>query len=392
MNLNYKRNNQKKFNTLYKRLLALIFIFFIFIVLILNILTKDKSFSESENRNLKTKPKFSIEKLLYNNFTKKYEQYISDQFIFRNFFVNIKSSVEKLIGKKENNNVYICDDKYLISKFNKPNKEDINEKLKAINTFIKVNSKLSNYIMIVPTKIKTLEDKLPFFAPSYDQLKYINNFYSSLDKSVKKINVFDILNNNKNKYIYYKTDHHWTTEGAYLAYLEFCKTAKLTPKLSKDYNIDTVSNSFYGTLYSKSGIKSVSPDKINVYIPKKEDNVIVNYIEEKKKSVSLYNSKRLNTKDKYSLFTDGNHPLIKINTSSESDKNILIIKDSYANSIVPFLTTNYKNILVVDLRYYANKIQDLIKDNNITDTLILYNANTFFEDESILDISEYDTD
>ncbi|WP_251862549.1 DHHW family protein [Clostridium sp. Marseille-Q2269] len=387
--MNFKKK-PKVYHTLYKRLLGLLFVLFIFIVLIINAISKDKTFSVVENRNLKTKPKFSLENLINNQFTKKYEEYISDQFIFRNLWINIKSSTEKLMGKKENNDVYIGHDDYLIDKFKKPDQEDVDEKIKAVNTFVKNNSSLSNYIMIVPTKIKVLEDRLPKFAPSYDEVKYINDFYGSLDKNIKRINVFDALNKNKDKYIYYRTDHHWTTEGAYYAYLEFCKKSKIKPKFDKEYNIDKVSNSFYGSLYSRSGISDIEPDDINVYLPKQEENIIINYIEEKKKSVSLYNAEDLNTKDKYTLFTDGNHPVIKIQTSSKSNKRLLVIKDSYANSFIPFLTSHYSDILVVDLRYYANKIEDLIKDNNITDTLILYNASTFFEDESILDISEYD--
>lgn len=384
------KKKHRVYDTLHKRLLALMFVLFIFIVLIINAISKDKTFSAVENRNLKTKPKFSLENLINNQFTKKYEEYISDQFIFRNLWINIKSSTEKLMGKKENNDVYIAHDDYLIDKFKKPDQEDVDEKIKAVNTFVKNNSSLSNYIMIVPTKIKVLEDRLPKFVPSYDEVKYINDFYGSLDKNIKRINVFDALNKNKDKYIYYRTDHHWTTEGAYYAYLEFCKKAKIKPKFDKEYNIDKVSNSFYGSLYSRSGVSDIEPDDINVYLPKKEENIIVNYIEEKKKSVSLYNAEDLNTKDKYTLFTDGNHPVIKIQTSSKSNKKLLVIKDSYANSFIPFLTSHYSDILVVDLRYYANKIEDLIKDNNITDTLILYNASTFSEDESILDISEYD--
>jgi hypothetical protein len=383
-------NKRKKYNDIYIKSLTLMFLLFIFSVMILNIIVPDKEFSEEENRKLKTKPKFSVDNLLYNRFTSKYEKYMADQFILRNFWINVKSSTEILTGKKENNDVYLAADKYLIAKFKKPDKENFDEKLKAINTFSNETQKLSKYIMLVPNKIKVLQDKLPEFAPVEDQLEYINKFYSGLDKDIKTINVFDTLNKNKDKYIYYKTDHHWTSEGAYYAYLEFCKSAKIAPKDSSSYDIEKVNNEFYGTLYSRAGVKDVDSDIINVYLPKSHEDILVNYLEEKKKSTSLYNSSSLNTKDKYSTFLGGNHPIIKISTMSDSDKKLLVIKDSYANCFIPFLTSHFNDIIVVDLRYYSDDVNTLIKDYNITDVLMLYNANTFFEDESILNISDYE--
>ncbi|MBU3143737.1 DHHW family protein [Clostridium sp. CF012] len=383
-------NRRRKYNNIYIKSLTLIFLLFIFSVMILNIIVPDKGFSEQENRKLKSKPKFSVDNLLYNKFTSKYEKYMADQFILRNFWINVKSSAEIISGKKENNEVYLGDDKYLIAKFKRPDKDNLEEKLKAINTFSSGNKELSKYIMLVPNKIKVLQDKLPEFAPVDNQLEYINKFYSGLDKSIKTINVFDTLNKNKDKYIYYKTDHHWTSEGAYYAYLEFCKSSGITPKEASSYNIKKVNNEFYGTLYSRAGVKNIDSDAINVYLPKNPEDVLINYLEEKKKSASLYNSSSLNTKDKYSTFLGGNHPIIKISTMSNSAKKLLVIKDSYANCFIPFLTSNFRDIVVVDLRYYSDDVNTLIKDYNITDVLMLYNTNTFFEDESILNISDYE--
>lgn len=382
--MEYGRKTKGK--KIYNISLTLFFLIFIFGVLILNGLTKDKVFSEQENRNLKSKPQFSIHNVLENRFTSKYEKYVSDQFLLRNFFINVKASCERFIGKKENNDVYFAQDKYLIGKFKEDDEEGFKEKLKAVNTFSSNNPNLKKYIMIVPNKVKVLSDKLPLYAPEKDELKYINKFYSGLKKDIKTIDVFNILNKNKEKYIYYKSDHHWTTKGAYYAYLQFCSSAGITPKEDEKYNVLEVSKKFYGTLFSKVGGKNVDSDEINVYLPKDKEDILINYIEEQKKSVSLYDSKSLNNKDKYSVFLGGNHPVLKIDTTSDSDKNLLIIKDSYANCFIPFLTSHYKSIIVVDLRYYADDINTLIKDYNITDSLILYNANTFFQDESILNI------
>lgn len=385
-----QNDKRKKYNNVYMKSLMLLFLIFIFGMSILNILGKDKSFSEQENRKLKTKPVFSVDNLLYNKFTSKYEKYIADQFVFRNSFINVKSVSERVMCKKENNDVYLGHDDYLIDKFKKPNKDDFNERMKAVNAFSNKNKNLSKYIMLIPNKVKVLEDKLPAFTPVENQTEYINKFYSGLEKDIKPIDVFGILNKNKDKYIYYKTDHHWNTEGAYLAYLKFCDSAGITPKEASEYNIMPVSNDFYGTLQARVGTKNTDSDTIKVYLPKKEEWVVVNYIEEKKKSASLYNSKSLDSKDKYSVFLGGNHSIVKIDTKISNNKNLLVIKDSYANCFIPFLTSHFSSIIVVDLRYYAEDINTLIKDYNVTDVLMLYNVNTFFEDSSILNISDYE--
>lgn len=382
--------NKRMYYTLSRRILLLVFLFFVFGVFIFNMLGKDKTFSDQENRNLKTKPEFSIDKLLHKKYTSNYEKYLSDQFVSRDFWVNVKSTSERFSGKKENNDVYLGQDGYLIAKFKSPKEDDINERLKAINTFSKDNENISKYVMIVPNQVRILEDKLPQYAPEKDQLKVIDNFYSKLDKGIKTISTYDELNAKKEEYLYYKTDHHWTTKGAYYGYREFSEVLGIKPKEESDYNIKKVSNDFYGTLYSRAGVKGVTADEVNVYVPKKEEPIVVNYMEEKKKSASMYSSEALEEKDKYQVFFGGNHSIVRIKTSVDSKKKLLVIKDSYANSFVPFLTSHFSDIIMVDLRYYADNIDTLIKDYGITDTLILYNVNTFFEDESILNISNYE--
>lgn len=383
-------DRKKGYCKAYKQGLMMVFIIFIFSGFILNLVKKDKTFSEQENRNLKTKPEFSINNLLYNKYTSQYETYFSDQFILRNYWINVKGKTENIIGKTENNDVYFGNNGYLIEKFKYPKEDDINERVKAINTFCEKNNNITKYIALIPNKVRVLEDSLPAYAPEKDQLDVINNFYSKLDKNMKNINAFKELDENKDKYIYYKTDHHWTSKGAYYGYRAICDTMGIKPKEETDYDIKKVSDDFYGTLYSKAGISNISTDEINVYIPKAQEAVLVNYIEEKKKSASMYSASALDVKDKYTVFFGGNHPMVKIKTAAKSDKKLLIIKDSYANCLVPFFTAHFSDIIMVDLRYYGEDVSSIIKDYSITDMLILYNVNTFFEDESILNISNYE--
>ena len=376
------QKNSRKYKNVYIKLMTIMFLLTIFVFVGLNLIIKDKEFSENENRILQQKPKFTFDRLFEGRYTKKYEKYTVDQIVGRDEFIKVKTNVDSLLGKNNENGVYKGEDGYLIEDFNKPNKEYLEANIKAINKFANKHKDINQYMLIAPNSVNILSDKLPNFAPVYDQDKYLKELDKSIDNKVKFINVSDSLKDHKKEYIYYKTDHHWTTLGAYYAFLDFANQAGLDVN-PNGYEKYRVSNDFYGTLYSKSGYK-VEPDKIDIFTPKdKNDQVIVEYKEEKKKSPTIYNSEALKKKDKYEVFLGGNHPLVDIKTTSESDKVLLLVKDSYANSFVQFLTHYYKEIIMVDPRYYYEDIEKLIKDKNITDMLYLYNSNTFFNDSSL---------
>lgn len=373
------------------KIMAMLFLVFVSIMAILNFITPIKEFSSSENRRLEQKPKISLSLISSGKFTKSFEKYISDQFPLRDSWIGVKSTVEKSIGKKESNGVFLGKEGYLLQDFKSPNDKTINETVKSINTFVKSTKSINTYFMLVPTSIKVYEDKLPDFTSIDDELKYINIMKEKLDKKVYFVPTYEKLNSKKHEYIYYKTDHHWTTTGAYYGYETLGKYMGFTP-IKKDYfNIKNLSNNFLGSLYSKGGFRNIKPDTIQSFVPKNIQNINyeVLYSDTFKTLNSFYNKDKLNEKDKYAVFFDSNHPLVKVKTKIDDtikNKKLLVIKDSYANCLVPFLTSHYGEIYMVDLRYYDQNINELIKSEGIEDTLILYNVNTFFEDASITNI------
>lgn len=362
----------------YRYTMAVMLIVFIGIIFVLNIVLPDRAFSEEENRKLEQAPKFSRESLMKGKFTTKFEKYISDQFAFRDMWVGVKSDAEKAIGKKENNGVYMGKDGFLLQKFDAPSQKDVNKKIEDINAYASMGSGVKKYFMLVPNSIKILEDKLPADAPVSDQLKYIDEMKALLDKNINFVDVYDSLYSKRNEYIYFKTDHHWTANGAYYAYKKLGEDMGFTPHNKEYFNIKKVTDEFFGTLYSKSGFRHIGPDSIELYIPKSMEQCRVEYFEESRVADSLYSMDNLNKKDKYAVFFNGNHPFIKITTAVNKGKKLLIIKDSYANSLIPFLTGHYREIYVVDPRYYDEDMEKLVKDKNIDEILIVYNVNTFF--------------
>ena len=377
-----RNNNVQKY---YYQASAVIFILFLGIFVVGNIFTKDKTYSETENRMLAGKPKFTIDRLLEGRFTSKFEDYTVDQFIGRDFFTNIKMNVDKLLGRNQSNGVYLGKDGYLIEDFTKPNEEAVEENLKAINSFADKYKDVKQYMLISPTAVGILKDKLPYSAPVLDQKAYIDSYKEKLSKDINFVDNYDNLYKHRDEYIFYKTDHHWTSLGAFYSYQKLAEEMELEEKPDDYYNVELVSNDFFGALSSKSGYDLKEGDKVQVYIPADEnsEHVVVNYVEEQIKTASLYSSDALEQKDNYEVFLKGNHPLVKIKTSAKNDKTLLIFKDSYANSFIPFLVNDFSKIIVVDPRYYYEDIDKLMEQEGVDEVLYLYNANTFFNDTSL---------
>jgi hypothetical protein len=184
--------------------------------------------------------------------------------------------------------------------------------------------------------------------------------------------------------LYYYTDHHWTTEGAYLAYQ--CAADSMGLSEMTRYESGVICNDFTGSLVSKSGFIPEQKDCIQIFIPEETEEQIlytVTYEKEMEKTASCYQTSYLTSDDPYQVFFGGNHAIVTINTSLDTERSLLIFKDSYANCFIPFLIDQYRTITVVDPRYYYDDIDILMQTNSYTDVLFLYNVNTLAEDTNL---------
>lgn len=377
-----------RYDNMYKNLMAILLLLFIGIIAALHLLTPDRSFSESENRMLEKLPDLSLQALSSGRFTSSFEKYVSDQFAYRDVWIGVKSDADRLMGKKESNGVYLGADGYLIQKFTAPAAGDLEDKVEAILAFGNTTPGLNKYVMLVPTAVTLLEDKLPSYAPAGDELGYLDQVRQALSSDIRFVDVYPALYAERKQPIFYKTDHHWTTRGTYSAYRELCRQMGITPQEEEDFHIRQVTKEFYGSLYSKSGFRHMQPDSIELYVPKGDQSYTVEYVDEQLTSDTLYEMDNLNKKDKYTVFLNGNHALIHITTGHPEGKKLLVVKDSYANSLIPFLTEHFREIYVVDLRYYEEDLVKLVQEQDIHDMLLLYNVQTFLEDSSIKKLSE----
>lgn len=351
---------------------------------LLNLIIPSKKISEEENRGLQQKPEFSVSSVTSGSYMDQYEKYQADQFVGRNAWRSLKVGFSRLAGSKEENGVFIGKKGQLLEDIAVPDQDVLKDNLKAIQNLSETYPDIPVNMILVPDAAYVLEDRMPFTATVADQSQYIAQVKKELGDSVQWIDAVKPLTRHSDEKIYYKTDHHWTAKGAYYVFQESVKTLELDEKMAGGYVSYPITTEFNGALASKSGCHLKEKEQIDIYVPKAEDNdVVVNYVDEQKKTTSLYDSSKLKERDKYAVYLGGNFSVVDIRTVSESNRRLLLFKDSYANSFVPFLTPYFREIVMVDPRYYSGTIRDIMDTYEITDTLFLYSANIFLQDNNI---------
>lgn len=368
------------------KLLGILFPALLVLAFVVNLILPDKSFSDEENRILQSMPAFSFASYKEGRFEKKLENYANDQFMMRNQLIRVKSAADSAIGKTYSNSVFSCKDNYLMEDITVPDEKKVEKNIESIADFKKKYPSLEMSFLLAPNAANILSDKLPLFAAPRDQNKDIDSFYKKMkDIGITTIDVRPSFIENKDKMqLYYRTDHHWTSDGAYLAFNQIAKTLNLENDV--EYKPFTVKTDFRGTLSSKSGFNNGLNDTIVIYLPKPDSNYknsVIYYFDSKEKTTEFYKPSNLKIKDAYTVFGGSNHPIYTIDTPVDNNKSLLLIKDSYANSVIPFLSQCYRKIVVVDPRYFYDSIDKIIDTHNITDVMFLYNANTIFKDDSL---------
>ena len=355
----------------------------LFGIALLNVFSPVKLMSESENRQLEQMPKLTWNTLKSGDFTRKFENFITDQFVARDTWVGAKTAVEAGFGRKSAKSVYFAKENYLIEMFDSIDHAFYSRNLGHVANFAnKVEEELGIPVqtMLVPTASHVLADKLPSFAPELDQSALLSEAEQLLPHF---INVSDTLSMHCNEYIYYRTDHHWTSLGALYAYNYWREQNGESTHQISDFEQEVLSEEFYGTTYSKARLYSTPPDTITAYIASVL-LLLVNYNFGQIVTDSIYERSFLEQKDKYSVFLNANQPNVQITTGLENGRRLLLIKDSYANAFVQPALADFEQVHVIDLRYYRKSAYDYIAEYGITDVLVQYNLKGFSSDPNLL--------
>lgn len=377
-------------------IITIVFIGFFVLISGASLIIKDREFSPNENRYLAETPELSWDNILSGKFQDGLEDYLRDQVCFRDGWITVKTGIQKACGDTDIGGAYVGKDGY---DFEKITPEDVDEKqvdrnIKAVEDYFMTASetidkqKLS--FLLVPTSGLVMQEKLPKNARLFDQAKYIDQVQKAM-KDYNFVDVRDTLMDHNEEYIYYKTDHHWTSAGACLAYDAWSERTGGEVEKEDGLAKNVVSDKFRGSLYSKILDADSAYDEIWTYGLQKDEAFgskdCTVTIDEKQQLDSIYDDEKLQEKDKYAYFLGGNYGQVHIQNqkaaSKAKGKNILIIKDSFANSFVPFVTQDYENIYMVDLRYYNGDMKAYLQEHEITDVLVLYNVSNFISDRNI---------
>lgn len=349
-------------------------------------LKPDTEYSENENRTLAQMPDVSAETVLDGSFEEDYEKYLTDQFVGRDGWIGVKTKVELALLRKESKDIYFAADDYLIEKHTGVFDTDLAKRNAAalgqfVSQYTETFGEDHMTVLLVPNAVDILTDKLPAYAPAGKGGQYLEGISQGISEKVW-LDAGEVLNSHASEDIYYRTDHHWTTRAAFYVYQAWAKKQGFAVPEASDYLVETATESFEGTIQSKLGIDA-HPDTIELYLQKDDPLYTVQKNGAEDVSYSVYDRTALDTKSKYDVFFGGNQAQVTIRTHAGNGRSILVLKDSYAHCFVPFLLESFDRIDMVDLRYYNQKLSDLIAQEDYTDVLVLYNASGFAEDAGV---------
>lgn len=391
------------------KLMIILFALTLCVTSLLTVLLPKKEKSENENRYLAALPTAVNDKKLEtaknpadvwnsikwkyindrkgNAFKDDFEKYLSDHLAGREGWVKFSNGIQRLSGKQEINGVYMLGDQ-MIQTFRDYDREYVDKSINAVNAFAKRFPEKQMFFMLAPTAQEFSMNKIPPYAGLLSEKSFIDDCYKKVEDIVT-IDCRSFLAGRSDEYIYYRTDHHWTSLGAFYAYQSAAKVLGYAAYGYGYFNIETASSGFRGTLYSRTLDDSITPDSIEYYmLAKNEPNIRMKTRNgaEVNEYDSLYVRSYLNEKDKYSSFTGSNVPLVEIETDVDNGKSLLIIKDSYAHSLVPFLSKHYSKIAMVDMRYIHTSLDQLINLSEYSQVLFMFNVISFAEDTGLTEL------
>lgn len=369
---------------------VILFLTLIFGFSIAFLLTPDRAFSEQENRSLRTLPRFSLDSLCNGSFGDDMNDYYADQFPLRDYLVGWKGLAELGLGKGENNGILLGKGGQLAKRTFDIKTADGREITVSLDAFdptlidaatAGINRTAAN--LDVPLTVfltgRTVDVAASAFSyPTEQSDALFARIYGGIDPSVQAINSVPMLRAcyDRGEYVYYKTDHHWTTLGAYYGYVEMMKAWGMQNEILPIGHFDrqTVSERFYGTAWSAGGMKFVRPDSVEIWYAGNESDFCV-IADGEELAGGLYNLDYLSKKDHYSTFLDGTHDVVTVTKrGGEERPTLLILKDSFANAAAPFLAQHF-NLVLLNLSSTRNdytNATELARKYGADRVLILY--------------------
>ena len=328
--------------------------------------------SETENRELAKLSRITAEKLYNGDTAKELGTYMTDHFAGRSKWLSAKTAMQTELSESIVNGVYVGMERLL----------DVEASHRApISVNADIFSRYAEnydgtvYFAAIPASSGVYGDTLPAYIDNRSDSQQISEFYDFLDSDIRKIDAYNILKMLKDNYIYYRNDTKWTSYGAYCVYKTVVKKLGFQPISYDKYAIEHVTDEFRGNLYNRTLSKKPEADIIDIYEYPEGAEVITcvcTRSDGSKFEGSLYDRSRLDSGDMYSIYLGESVPCMKIYTSANTDKKLLVIKDSYADCFIPFLVQHYSEIAVISPEDMKGCISDHININDYGQTLFLF--------------------
>lgn len=353
-----------------------VFLVLLYTLAVIFLLKPAQSFSEEENRNLQEFPAWNAEEFFNGAYSSKINEYFADQFPFRNAFVGAKSLLETALLKQENNNVLLGSNGQLAVRGSTLTYFDEDGDKKSATVDFYFPEKLeeeAGYIRALRDSLEEAGRQFALVMPprtvdvASSAFRYPADHSETLLADVSRLfadcNYVDLAGDMKarydaGEYVYYKTDHHWTTLGAYYAYCAIMEQYGLEPYPLESFTREQVSDAFYGTTYSKGGFKFIAPDEMEFFhhdtlTPDLFKTTVYNgKLEVTFESEAFYDRSFLTKKDKYSAFLSGTNTLTTVERTDGVERpKMILIKDSFANSLAPFLALHF-DLEIVNMNDY----------------------------------------
>lgn len=349
---------------------------------LLHLILPDRAASETENRTLTQAPALTWSAVLDGSYTADFADYLADQFPARDLFITLKAASERALGKKQNNGVIFAAGNTLVTRDDAPDLENLHDNLRALDVFSTycAEKNIPSTAAITGRTADVLDSTLPaYYGSVYSDRLWDSFAMETADVSFDVLNLRDPLRERATagEYVYYRTDHHWTTLGAYYGYAEILRSWGGTPAALSDFTRETVSDAFYGTTWSTAGASWVAPDVMEYFRYDGDEGFTTSILDDGTSFSGLYDVSYLAGKDKYSSFLSSNHALVTVTQDdpSEERETLLIIKDSFAHAAAPFFARDY-DLVIVDMRYYKMSVAALLDTYQVDRVLTLMNIDS----------------
>lgn len=365
-------------------LITVLFCGFLGVMLVCYLFLPKQSFSEKEKRYLAEQPVISGENLLSGELGEQIEDYMSDHIPGRNFFVGVNAYADLLLGKQTTKDVRLLQNDRIVEAPVTWNQQTVEKNMKAISDFAEHLGREVN-LLIVPSAGWASEGAAVrgldlFGREEYPDEEFIGDIYAMAGEQVRTLDVLGLLRGRED--YFYRTDHHWNSRGAYAVY-RFCMEA-----LERDYaaeNAFVVESvpGFQGSTYTRSGLWMTPGEELELW--HSGSALTVTNGESESLHQGVFYRERLSESDKYTVYLDGNHSVVRIeNPDRKGSGKLLVIRDSYANSLGCFLAESYETVVLVDLRYYKKPVSELIAQEEFADILVCYSIGNFMTDTNLV--------